>query len=476
MERPAPYSPRPMDPVLLGIAAYVAAQFAIGMWVSRRVSTEDDYFVAGRRLGMGLGTASIFATWFGAETCVGAAGAIYAEGLSRTSVEPFAYGICLLLLGLVFAAPFWRTKVVTIADFLRTRYSRGVERFAALLLIPTSVFWAAAQISAFGTVLSEASELSPILGLTVAAALVIAYTTAGGMMSDVLTDFIQAIALTVGLLVLFLGVVGELGGFGELAHAVGSARIELLAAEGPGVLDTLEAWALPICGSVVAQEVVSRSLSARTESIARRSALAGGALYIAVGSIAVVLGLVGPRLVPDIEHPERLLTVLAESQLGTLGFVLFSGAIVSAILSTVDSTLLVASSLLSRNLLVHSDDAPQKRRVLTARLCVAGFGVIAWLLALGSSSVMESIENASGFGSAGILVVACFGLFTRFGGARAAVAALAAGIVVWILGRWVIDGWPQPYLCSLAAAFLAYTGSAMLDRATNAPRIGEKIT
>ena len=161
-----------MNPVLVGVAIYVAAQFALGMWVSRKIATEDDYFVAGRRLGMGLSTFSIFATWFGAETCVGAAGAIYADGLSRTSVEPFAYGVCLLIMGVVFAAPFWRAKVTTIADLFRNRFSPSVERFAALLLIPTSVLWAAAQIHAFGEVLSEASQLAPVIGITIPPAVV----------------------------------------------------------------------------------------------------------------------------------------------------------------------------------------------------------------------------------------------------------------------------------------------------------------
>src|SRR5262245_15727152 len=111
-----------MQPLLIGVALYVLAQFAVGMWVSRQVKTEDDYFVAGRRLGMGLATFSIFATWFGAETCVGAAGGIYSEGVTRTTVEPFAYGICLLVMGVVFAAPFWRSKAITLADLFRVRY------------------------------------------------------------------------------------------------------------------------------------------------------------------------------------------------------------------------------------------------------------------------------------------------------------------------------------------------------------------
>ena len=89
---------------------------------ARRVRTEDDYLVAGRRLGLTFASVSVFATWFGAETCVGAAGQIYDTGLGVHSVEPFAYGICLVVMGLVFAAPFWRLRITTLADFFRRRF------------------------------------------------------------------------------------------------------------------------------------------------------------------------------------------------------------------------------------------------------------------------------------------------------------------------------------------------------------------
>ena len=92
-----------MEPVLLGIGAYLLVQFALGIAVSRRIATESDYVLAGRKLGVGLAAFSIFATWFGAETVVGAAGAIYSDGLSGGSADPFGYGLCLVVLGLAIA-------------------------------------------------------------------------------------------------------------------------------------------------------------------------------------------------------------------------------------------------------------------------------------------------------------------------------------------------------------------------------------
>lgn len=124
-----------MNLILLGVFIYVGLQLMIGLWVSRRVDTEDDYLLAGRRLGYGLATFSIFATWFGAETCIGAAGSIYENGISASPAEPFGYGLCLVLMGLVFAAPLWRRRLTTLADLFRQRYSGGVERLAVLIMV-----------------------------------------------------------------------------------------------------------------------------------------------------------------------------------------------------------------------------------------------------------------------------------------------------------------------------------------------------
>ena len=147
-----------MNTVLIGLLVYVVLQLLVGMLVSRGIRSEADYLVAGRRIGLGLATFSMFATWFGAETCIGAAGKFYEEGFAGGTTDPFGYAIALLLMGLVFAVSLWKPGLTTLADLFRQRYSRGVERFAALIMAPTSIFWAAAQIHAFGQVLHSASS------------------------------------------------------------------------------------------------------------------------------------------------------------------------------------------------------------------------------------------------------------------------------------------------------------------------------
>lgn len=453
---------------LLAIALYMALQFGLGIWVSRRIRTESDYILAGRNLGYLLCTFSIFATWFGAETIVGSAGRAYREGISLASAEPFGYGLCLLLAGVVFAGPLWRRKLTTLADLYRERFSVPAERLAAIVLIPGSIYWAAAQIRAFGHVIgASTSALDAEIAISLAAGFTIAYAMFGGMLVDAITDVIQGVVLVLGLAVVFLFVLPELG---DAAIAPARAPVQLLPPTDESIWSLLERWAIPIGGSVLATELVGRLLAARSVQVAKRSAMMAALLYLGVGSIPLVIGLFGPALAPSIADEEQLLPYLARSMLPTIAYAVFAGALISAILSTVDSTLLTASSLLSHNLLVPVlRIADERRKVLYARGGVVAFGIAAYGLALHATGVFSLVEQASSFGSAGVLVSACFGLFTRFGGPTAAIATLALGAIAYLAASAAAA--ETPFLISLLAALATYVLVAALERRTRYRRL-----
>jgi SSS family transporter len=449
-----------MNPVLLGIFGYILAQFAIGIFVSRRIATEADYLVAGRSLGPVVATFTVFATWFGAETCIAAAGAVYEQGLVGGSADPFGYAICVILTGLLFAIPLWRLKLTTIADLFRLRFDASVERLAVLLIVPTSLFWAAAQIRAFGQVISSASGLELELTIGFAALVVIAYTMFGGLLADAWTDLVQGIALILGLVAL-TWVVLRTEGLDPFA-GLDSGQLSPLGSEPRPLLEIVEAWAIPVVGSMVAAELVARILAARSGTVARNATVFAGVAYLLIGLMPVGLGLAGAALLPGLAEPEQILPQLAQQYLPTALFVLFAGGLVSAILSTVDSALLMAGGLVSHNVIVRMKPALTERaKVRAARASVAVFGALAYLMALRADRVYELVEEASAFGSSGMVTVVCFGLFTRIGGRGSALSAMVVGVATWIVGAHVF-GWPYPYLTSLATATTAYLTVAAL--------------
>jgi Na+/proline symporter len=436
--------------------------------VARRIRGENDYLLAGRRFGPGLATFMIFATWFGAETCIGAAGAVYEGGLSNSVADPFAYSICLFLMGLFFAAPLWRRQLTTFADLFRQRFGPGVERLAVLLLVPTSIMWAAAQIRALGQVISASSSFDVELAIALAAGVVIVYTVYGGLMADAIADLVQGVMVMLGLVVLLVVVVDAVGGVDAAFAAIEPGKLRLFGGPDTPLLATLEKWAIPITGSVVAQELVAVILASHSPQIAQRASLLGGTLYFVFGLIPVFIGLIGATLLPGLSDPEQLLPQVAQKYLSTLPYIMFVGAMISAILSTVASSLLAAAALTSHNLILPlKPSLSSHARVRVARIGVVVAGLAAYALARHAEGIYALVEQSSAFGGAGIFIIVMFGLFTRIGGPRAAHGALVTGIVVWLAGGQLLD-WPAPYLASLAAALGAYLVLAPFERQVTA--------
>jgi Na+/proline symporter len=448
-----------MSLVLVVVLAYVGLQLLLGLWVSRRVSSQTDYLLGGRSLGMTLCTASMFATWFGAETCVGAAGEVYEHGLAAVSADPFGYGVCLLLFGVFVAGELRQRGYTTIADLFGSRFSPLTERVVALLMLPGSVLWAAAQIRAFGQVFAAASPgLSPLLGIALAAGITLLYTASGGLLADVYTDLLQGVVLVATLLVLTALVLLQLEGISWSALL----QTDRMSNHAPqAALPSINAWAVPIAGSIFTQEIISRAVAARTPRVARRSALLAGAVYLVVGLVPVLLGLIARQVLPGTVESEQVLPLLSRQLLGEVGFVILAGALISAILSTVDSALLACGALIVQNLVgqrarAWSDGA----RLRLTRAAVVSLGCVAFGVACLGSSVHSLVGESSAFASAGLCVAGILGLFTRFGGARAALLSLAAGGVTYVYAAHVLES-EIAYLLSLAGALAGYALGAL---------------
>lgn len=446
-----------MNAVLVAIVAYVLIQFAIGAWVSRRMASETDYILAGRSLGTGLITFSVFATYFGAEAIVAAGGSVYEKGLSGALVDPFGYAVAIIIVGVFFARTLWSRGLTTFADLFRQRYSPGVERLVVIILLPGSIIWAAAQIRAFGQVMDANSGMGLKTAIVLAAVLVGAYSVVGGLLADAVTDVIQGGAVVLGLVILGAIVVGQVGGIPAGMAQLEPEQLKLHDAE-EGLLGTLEKLAIPICGTIVAVELISRFLGARSVQVAANGTVAGGIIYLAIGTVPVFLGLMGGHLLPNVPDPEQIVAKLAEVYLPGILYIAFVGAIISAILSVVHSALHAPAAQISHNIVMRLVPGLSDRaRLWAVRLTVMALSIVAFAISFTSEGIHELVETASAFGSAGVFVATLFALFTRFGGPASAYASVVAGMLVWAAGKYAI-GLPAPYLAGLLAALISYVG------------------
>lgn len=441
-----------MNWILLSLLGYVVLQLAVVFLLARKPQTESDYLLAGRSLGPWLSMFSVFATWFGAETCIGATAEAYSGGLSAVTADPFGYAIGIVAMGLLFAAALRRRGLLTLADLFRNRWGSGIERLAALVMIPSSLLWAAAQMRAFGQVIASVSDLSLIVATGLAAFVVIVYTAVGGMWADAWTDLAQGLVIILGLLLL-LAVFTLVGGFETLPESAAAAAARAPPRDRP----LIEILAVPIFGTIAAQELTSRILAMRDAKLARSATVAAGFVYLAVGLIPVAVGLGAAATLGTGIEPEQVLSLYAQTQLPVALYVVFLGALVSAILSTLSGALLVAGSLAAHNLIAPLAGArlTERLKLRLNRAAVVVFGLVAFLISLGGDSMYALVEQASGLASAGVLVLMVVAIFApAVGGVASAAMALIASVAVYVLAS--AQDWSMPYLASLAAAVLAY--------------------
>jgi SSS family transporter len=458
-----------VDMFLLGaVAGYMLLQLGIAVYASRFINSETDYLLAGRQLGLLLTTFSIFATWFGAETVVASSGAVAAEGLAGGRAEPFGYALCLLLFAVLIAYRMRAQEYMTTSDFYRARFGRIAEKASVMLVIPTSLIWAAAQIVAFAHILSAVSGLDFSAALMLGTTIVVIYTTIGGFLGDVITDLVQGVFVIFGLLITAVFVVINMGGIEAALATLTPERLNIFSPDS-SLGTQFDEWTIAVVGSLVSQEAISRILAARSPSVARRSCYSAAAMYFLFGLIPAFIGLAGASLMPLPADPDSFLPVLAKNILPVYIYVMFLGALISAILSTIDSTLLSVGALTGHNLIAPLiPGMNEEDKVRLQRLLVALAGFLAYVIATAGESIYALIEASSSFGSSGLLVCLIFGLWTRLGSFTAALVTMATGVVSSYLFQYVY-AWDSGYLASLALCIIVYGIIAFLERARQQP-------
>ncbi len=452
-----------MNLELFGIGAYVVGMIAMAFYFSKKIKTDDDYYLGGRSLGPGLATFSIFATWFGAETCIGTSGAVYRNGLSSVHADPVGYTACLFIMAIFFAKVLWRKKITTIPDLFRKRYSPEAEKMAALIMIPSSIIWAAAQVRALGQIISATTDFGPVTAVTIGASVVIFYTMYGGMLADAYADFIQGMAVIIGLVILMVVVVVDLGGVEAALSIIPKEKLTLHSVEDGGLsfLGKLELWLVPIMGSVISQELVGRVVASRSEKVASTSAYRAATLYFMIGLIPVFIGLFGRHYFPNLEDSETLMPLLAKTHLHYVFYIVFVGALVSAILSTVDTTLLASSALLSHNLIYSAfPKIKEEKKIKVARLCTLLAGILSYVIAYSSESITDLVETSAVLGGPTILVLTVAALWDKRGNAFSALFSMSMSIVAWVVGHYVL-GLDYPVIFTVSVCGLSYLGTLL---------------
>src|SRR2546428_8030717 len=172
-----------------------------------------------------MNTATVFATWFGAESVLSVSVEFSKSGLGGIIADPFGSSVCLVIVALLFARAFYRMDLLTIGDFYRKRYGRAMELGTSVIIAISYLGWTAAQLTALGLVFSTLTggAISLEVGIVISGVVVLAYTLWGGMWSVAMTDLFQSVMIIVGLGVIAWFVGDMAGGPGRIIAAAAEA-------------------------------------------------------------------------------------------------------------------------------------------------------------------------------------------------------------------------------------------------------------
>ena len=427
------------------IVFYLVLSISIGLYAATRVHNTKDFVVAGRNLPLPVVTATVFATWFGAETVLGISATFVKDGLGGVVADPFGSSLCLILAGLFFAAKLYRMNLLTIGDYYRLRFNRTVEIVCTLAIVGSYLGWVSAQIKALGLVFSviTAGAISQPTGMIIGAAIVLTYTTFGGMLSVAVLDFVQMIVIMAGMLFIAWVVSGMTGGVGTVvAHAAEAGKLDFFPeASAAAWIPFVGAWVTMMLGSIPQQDVFQRITSAKNEKTAVRGSVLGGSIYFFFAFVPMFLAysatLIDPKMFGSLleKDSQLVLPTLILQHTPLFAQVVFFGALLSAIMSCSAATLLAPSVTFSENIIRNAFPRMSDRAFLwTMRITLVCFAVIVLVNALASNeTIFKMVENAYKITLVTAFVPLAAGLYWQRANTQGALFAVVAGLGTWIL-------------------------------------------
>jgi len=450
------------------VLLYLAVTIGIGLWAALRVRNAKDYVVAGRSLPLAMTTATVFATWFGAETVLSVSATFAKDGLGGIIADPFGATFCLFFVALFFARAFYRMDLLTIGDFYRKRYSKPVELITSVAITISYLGWTSAQLTALGLVFSVLSggAISLNTGIVLGGAIVLGYTIWGGMWSVAMTDMFQSVVILVGLCAIAWLVSDMAGGTGKvIAAAVEAGRFEFWPKGGAKEwLAFVAAWMTLAVGSIPQQDIFQRVTSARNEKTAVRATLLGGAIYFCFAFVPIFIAysalVIDPSMsqlfqAEDGREIQRILPNLILERTPMWSQVLFFGALLSAILSTASGALIAPTALATENIVKpfvpHMGD---RQFLLLLRVVLVVFTMAALIFALNSTSTMyEMVQNAYKVTLVSCLVPLAAGVFWKRANVPGATLSVVLGLGAWGVAEAIAaEATVPPQLVGLAAS------------------------
>jgi SSS family solute:Na+ symporter len=431
--------------IFIGVGIYVVLMLAVGIYAAKKNETAADFIVAGRQMPMFLCTATIIATWFGGGTMMGASGSAYDEGLLGVIADPFGSALVLLLIGMFFARFYRRLRLMTFIELIEQRFGKTAASIATFAHVVAGIGWVAGMLVTFGLLFESLTGTPIYVGIFAGAAIVVVYTMIGGLWAVAMTDALQVGIILVGIIVLFVVVLIDAGGWGAISARIPDGTFRMIPVENSGErwLNYIRMWLIFGLADIGSQSLLGRAMAAKSERVAQNSFYFAGFGYLIFAMIPVMLGIIGSITMPGLSSSEAVIPSLALHHLHPIAVSIFVGAILAAIMSTCDSSLLAAGSVISRIALPMVCKNPSDALTLkVARLSIPAVALVSIFIALRGQNIYDIIVDANVPTLAATTVPIILVVWWRKANRTGALAAMAGGFLTWLISRYIAPELP----------------------------------
>ncbi|MCS0674270.1 sodium/proline symporter PutP [Cytobacillus firmus] len=433
-------------PTLTSIIVYLVGMLLIGVLAARMTKDLSDYVLGGRRLGPGVAALSAGASDMSGWLMLGLPGAVYLGGMGEIWL-PIGLAVGAYLNWQFVAKPLRvYTEVandsITVPGYFENRFhdtSKILRVVSAIVILIFFTFYTSSSLVGGAILLENSFGMDYKVALWVGAAVILSYTFFGGFLAASWTDFVQGILMFLAMIIIPIVAIQELGGWNETMQTIGAMDPSYLdvysGATFVGVASLL-AWGLGYFGQ---PHILVRFMGLRSTNDVPKARFIGMTWMIVSLFGALFVGFAGIAYFADapLANSETVFIMFSQVLFNpwVAGFLL--AAILSAIMSTVDSQLLVSSSALAQDFYksIFRRNASKKEEMIVGRIAVLGIAIIAIFLGYNpESKVLELVSYAwAGFGAAfgPVIILSLFWKRMTRNGALAGIIVGAVTVIVW---------------------------------------------
>ena len=423
---------------LVIITLYFLGMLAVGVVSRRKTKAADDFFVAGRRSSSLLITGSLLATIIGGSATVGMAGLGFKQGL--TGAWWLLVGsVGLIFLGLFFARKIRKLALYTLPELVEKQYDRRMALAASFLIVISWIGIVAAQIIAAGQILSILGMGSPALWMLIFTAVFVTYTVLGGQYAIIRTDTLQTVIIFAGVFGGLALLLSRLGGWEGLQSLLPAEQFAFPLSSRFGGTDLLSLLLLVGLTYMVGPDMYSRLFCAKDDKTARASTFWTALLIIPIAFAITLIGMGAAAMFPEIAPEQALPMVIKEVFSPLLGGIVLA-ALLCAVMSSADTTLLSASTILMVDIVGwFKPSLRQKNIVPRSRWLIALLGICSLIVALALKGVISALLFAYTIYTTGVILPVIAGFFksrlkvTPLGALVALIGGGSAGLISKLL-------------------------------------------